>query len=707
MPQSPADSTANAPSTATGGGKGAAAAGADAAALNRQEQTANGQGALPTAASAQGAASAAPEASVFEQSSTPPETSGATQASPAKNPEAPKKQTLTLLQKLGLAKVKAPKPKATETVPAPASSPKLTKQEQLAQDKEMKQTEQRYQQGLATLRDLLAPASMEICGQHIRIGGTYAKTFYVFAYPRYLEANWLSPVINFDVTLDASLFIYPSDSAKVMKMLRNKVAQIQSSININRGKGLVRDPALEAALQDAEQLRDELQRGQEKFFHLALYFTVYADDPEKIKKTQASLESILGGKLVLSRPADLQQEHGFNSVLPICSDELEIFRNMNTSPLSTSFPFSSSELTGNSGILYGLNRHNDSLILFDRFSLENANSVIFAKSGAGKSYAVKLELLRQMMLGTDVLVIDPENEYESLCKAVGGSMLRLSLNSERRMNPFDLPEKLGEDESIPDMLRSNVIALRGLLSLMLGELTPTELGIIDRALLDTYALRGITMQTESLEGLEVPVMGELEDVLRGMEGAGGLVDRLSPFTTGSFAGLLNARTNVELGQGMVVFCIRDLEEQLRPLANFLVLNFVWNRVRSQKRKRILVVDEAWSLMAHDDSAAFLAGLVKRARKYELGVTTITQDVEDFLGSPFGKPIISNSSLQLLMKQSPSSVEQLQKTFHLTEGEKYLLLNSGVGQGIFFAGQSHAAIHIIASATEDAILTGGS
>ncbi|QQS59944.1 ATP-binding protein [Candidatus Peregrinibacteria bacterium] len=569
----------------------------------------------------------------------------------------------------------------------------------------LKEAEKQYREGMATIRDLIAPSSMEVNFQWIRIGDTYAKTFFVYSYPRYIEANWLSPIVNFDVTMDISMFIYPSDSAAILKMLRNKVAQMQSSMHMNREKGMVRDPAIEAALEDAEELRDQLQRGQEKFFHFGLYFTIYADDPAKIKKIQANFESILGGKLVLTRSADLQQEHGFNSILPICSDELDIHRNMNTSPISTSFPFSSSELTSNEGILYGLNRHNDSLVIFDRFSLENANSVIFAKSGAGKSYALKLELLRYMMIGADIIVIDPENEYEKLCNVVGGSILKVSLNSDRRINPFDLPKPLKDEVVKPgDLLRANIITLHGLFNLMLGKLTPTEEGLMDRALISTYALRGIRMDTENPGEVDPPTMQDLQEVLEGMAGAESLAERLEKYTRGTFSGLFNQRTNIDLDGQMVVFQIRDLEDSLRSVAIFVILNFIWNRVRSSLKRRLLVIDEAWTLIQHEDSARFLYGLVKRARKYYLGVTTITQDVEDFLKSDYGKPIISNSSMQLLLKQSPSSIDALQKVFNLTEGEKYLLLNSGVGQGIFFAGMKHVAIQIIASYTEDKIIT---
>jgi len=410
--------------------------------------------------------------------------------------------------------------------------PKITKKEAT----ELKKAEEIYEHGLTTIKDLIAPSSMQIKFNELRVSDMYARSFFVYSYPRYIDVNWLSPIVNFDVTMDISMFIYPTDSAVMMKVLRNKVAQITSSIHINQEKGMVRDPALETALQDAEELRNKLQRGQEKFFHFGLYFTIYSQDEKKLQKIQTRLESIMGSKLVLTKRADMQVEHAFNSCLPLCTDELEINRNMNTGPLSTSFPFTSSELTSNEGILYGLNRHNDSLIIFDRFSLENANSVIFAKSGAGKSYAVKLEILRSLMVGTDVIVIDPENEYQELCDVVGGTYLKVSLNSEQRINPFDLPLALKDVETKPgDLLRSNIITLHGLLNLMLGNLSPQEEGLLDKALIDVYALKGITMETPNPSDFPVPTMEDLYDILSSMTGAEDMAQRLQKFTSGTFS----------------------------------------------------------------------------------------------------------------------------------------------------------------------------
>lgn len=582
-----------------------------------------------------------------------------------------------------------------------SSSIPLTEEEK----KKMLEAQQIYEKGLVSIRDLIAPSAMEFSYNGFRVSGMFAKSYFVFDYPGFIETNWLSPIINFDVTMDISMFIYPIDSATIMKFLRNKVAQLRSSISLNQEKGNVRDPALEATLQDAEELRDALQRGIEKMFQISLYFTVYSDDEKKLEKITKQLETMLGGKLVLIKPAFLQMEHAFNSCQPMAVDELGVIRNMNTNPLSTAFPFTSSDLTSNEGILYGLNRHNDSLIIFDRFRLENANSVIFAKSGAGKSYAVKLEILRSMMLGTDVIVIDPENEYESLANVVGGSYLRVSLNSDKRINPFDLPLGIKDEETKPgDLLRSNIINLQGLFNLMLGKLTPEEEALLDKALIDVYALKGITIETPNPGEFEPPTMEDFYQILQTMEGTESLTKRVEKYVTGTYSGIFNKLTNIDLKSGMVVFCIRDLEDQLRPIAMYVILNYIWNRVRSSLKKRIMVIDEAWTMMQYEDSARFLYGLVKRARKYYLGITTITQDVEDFAKSSYGKPIISNSSLQLLLKQSPASIEALQKIFNLTEGEKYLLLNSGIGQGLFFAGNKHVAIQIIASYTEDKIIT---
>lgn len=590
---------------------------------------------------------------------------------------------------------------AGQKISAALAEGQLTAQEKA----EIVTAEKVFQEGLSSIRDLIAPSSMQIDFNGIKLSGMHAKSLVIFTYPRYLDSNWMNPLINFDATMDIAQFVYPIDSGAIMKVLKRKVAQMQSSLRIDQEKGNVRDPALETALQDAEELRTQLQRGQEKFFQFGMYMTIYARSEKALKKATKQVESLLGGKLILTRETSLQTEQAFNSTLPLCLDELEVMRNMNTGPLSTTFPFSSSTLTGNDGILYGLNRHNDSLIIFDRFSLENANSVVFAKSGAGKSYAVKLEILRSLMIGTDVIIIDPENEYENLTQTVGGTYLRVSLTSDRRINPFDIPKPLKDEDVQPgDLLRANIITLQGLLKVMLGDITPVEESIMDKALIDVYAIHGITMDTVDPQEKTPPTMEDLESVLGSMDGGQTLAQRIQKFTTGTYGGIFNKPTNVDLSSGLMVFCIRDLEDALRPIAMYIILNYIWTRVRSELKRRLLIIDEAWSVMQHEDSAKFLFGLVKRARKYYLGVTTITQDVDDFVNNGYGKPIITNSSMQLLLKQAPSSIEPLTKIFNLTEGEKYMLLNSGVGQGLFFAGLKHVAIQIIASFGEDKLVT---
>ena len=559
-----------------------------------------------------------------------------------------------------------------------------------------------YKEGLTTLRDLLAPTSLKFESSYFELNGKFGRSFFVLAYPRFLSSNWLSFIIQAEGALDVAMYIYPIDSETILKKLKSKVGEIGSQMSINQEKGMVRDPMLETAYQDVESLRDNLMQGTEKYFRFALYFTLYADDLKELDKNSSTLESALGAKLIVTKRALLQTKDGFNSTLPLGLDELDVANNMNTSPLSTAFPFVSSDLTGNDGILYGINRHNNSLILFDRFAMENANSVVFAKSGAGKSYAVKLEVLRSLMVGTEVIIVDPENEYKHLADAVGGTYLSVSLNSGSRINPFDLPVAIeGEDNT--DVLRSSVVNLLGLFSLMLGKLNPTEEAFMDKAIWQTYAKMDITAESD-FKTVEYPTMNDLIEILNGIVGAESLAQRLSKFTEGTFAGLFNQPTNVILNNQLVVFSIRDLEDELRPIAMYIVLGYIWNIVRSELKRRILVLDEAWIMMQHEDSARFVFGMAKRARKYYLGLTTITQDVADFMASPYGKPIVTNSSIQLLLKQSPAAINIIAETFFLTEGEKYLLLESEVGEGIFFAGLKHAAIKIYASYVEDQIIT---
>jgi type IV secretory pathway VirB4 component len=559
-----------------------------------------------------------------------------------------------------------------------------------------------YEAGVLELQDIIAPSALKISPKQLNLGEKIVRTFFVISYPRFLSESWFSPVINLDKVFNISIFIHPIDTAKVLRQFQKKVAEVQSQINARSAKGLVRDPMLDTAYQDLESLRDNLQQAQEKLFDVGLYITLYGDTEDELDKIESEIKSILESKLIYVKPALFQQEQGFKSILPIATDLLEVHSKLNSSPLSSIFPFVSFDLTSDKGILYGINRHNASLVIFDRFSLENYNSVTFAKSGSGKSYCTKLEILRSLMFDTDVIVIDPEKEYQFLAEATGGKSFDISLNSTSHINPFDLPVP-AEDESPSDVLRSNIINLVGLFRIMLGGLTPEEDAIVDRAIAETYALKDITPDSD-FSNVEPPLLSDFELVLTGMKGAESIVQRLSKYTRGTWAGFLNKPTNININYKFIVFSIRDMEEELKTVAMYIITHYIWNAVKRNRKKRLLVVDEAWIMMKSDDAASFLFSMAKRGRKYFLGLATITQDVEDFLKSPYGLPIVTNSSILILLKQSPTVVDNLQKVFNLTDEEKYLLLESNIGEGMFFVGLKHVAIKIIASYTEDQIIT---
>jgi type IV secretory pathway VirB4 component len=559
-----------------------------------------------------------------------------------------------------------------------------------------------FESAALELRDIIAPSALKITPRDINLGDKIVRTLFVISYPRYLADNWFSPIINLDTIFDVSIYVHPVDTAKILKQFQKKVAEVQSQIQIREEKGLVRDPVLDTAYQDIEALRDQLQQAQERLFEVGLYISIYADSITDLDKIESEIRSILEAKLIYIKPALFQQEQGFRSTLPLANDELGVHSKLNSSPLSSIFPFISFDLTSDKGILYGINRHNSSLVLFDRFSLENYNSITFAKSGSGKSFATKLEILRTLMFDVNVIVIDPEREYEYLAEAVGGRYFNISLSSNNHINPFDLPIAR-DDESPADVLRSQIINLVGLFRIMLGGITQEEDSIIDRAITETYAMKDITPDSD-FRDIEPPLLSDFELVLAGMEGGDSLVQKLTKYTKGSWAGFLNQPSNVDINKNLVVFSIRDMEDELKPVAMYIVTHYIWTAIRRELRKRLLVIDEAWWMMKSEDTASFLFSMAKRGRKYYLGLATITQDVDDFIKSPYGMPIITNSSIQILLKQSPTSMDNLQKIFNLTDEEKYLLLESDVGEGIFFAGLKHVAIKIIASYTEHQILT---
>lgn len=581
--------------------------------------------------------------------------------------------------------------------------------------REQQEVERQFREGITGIRDFIAPSSLEFESSQLKIGTRIARTLYVYGYPRQVFTGWLSPIINLDEALDISMFIYPVDSKIVLENLRKKVSQLEADIQINTEKGKVRDPGTEAAIQDAEELRTRLQVGEDRFFRFGLYITMYADSLEEMSYIQRKVEGIFGQQLVYTKVASVQMEQAFNSTVPQMTDQLMIKRNFNTGALSTTFPFTSADLSQEEGILYGINMHNNGLVIFDRFTQENANMVVFAKSGAGKSFAVKLEALRSLMMGRQVIIIDPENEYERLSEAVGGSYVRLSLNSSTYVNPFDLPTVIDSEEA-DNALRANLITLHGMLRLMMGSthqkddgstgagITAEEEADLDMALINTYAARGITNDPHT-HTAQPPTINDLYDTLVNMAGTGpSLAQRLRKYTEGTFSGIFSNQSNVSLENNFIVFNIRDLEDELRPVAMYIVLNYIWNRVKSDQKERFLIVDEAWQLMKYEDSSNFLFSVAKRARKYSLGLTTISQDVEDFLTSRMGRAIVSNSSMQILLKQAPSAVDLVAETFKLTSEEKKRLSQFPVGQGLFFAGSNHVHLRVDASPTETQLIT---
>ncbi|MGB9882953.1 MAG: VirB4-like conjugal transfer ATPase, CD1110 family [Microgenomates group bacterium] len=554
--------------------------------------------------------------------------------------------------------------------------------------------------GLTSIKDIIAPSFVEVDFNHLKIDDKYYRTLYVVGYPRYVSANWLYSLITFDHPLYISMYIYPTESKNVLQDLKRKIAEMEATIENDIKAGKVVDPAVQVALDDALALQAELAKGAERFFQFGLYITIPADSLEELNRLTKEVDSVLSSLLIVARQATLQMEEGFKSTMPIFYDKLQVWRNMDTTSLATTFPFATASLTKNEGILYGINEHDGSLIIFDRFTLENSNSVILGKSGGGKSFLVKLETLRLLMMGVEVIIIDPENEYEKLTKTMGGEFIVFSSSSQYKINPFDL-EKINVG---PDELSNKILDLHSLMRVIMGELTPSQDALLDRALVMTYKQKGITQDPETFNN-EPPLLEDLYKVFIGMETAEGkeMADRLEKFVSGSASGIFNQRSNFDIKNQLTVFGIRDLEENLRPVAMYIILDFIWNKVRRDPKRRILVVDEAWYLIKNKDSGAYLHSFAKRARKYKFGLTTITQDVEDFLSTDEGKAIITNSSLQIILKQSTAAVEKIAEVFFLTGGEKHFLLQAGVGEGLFFAGHNHVGFQVIASPEEKELI----
>ncbi len=590
-------------------------------------------------------------------------------------------------------------------VDLPFDLPFLSKKKKEKKDnkpEQKKSTIDKLSEGMVSVKDVIAPPAIEVDFNDLKISNTFFRTFFVAGYPRFVNANWLSPLINFDHSLDISMFIYPIEGKGILENLKRKIGEMEAEIQTDLERGRIANIQTKVKLEDAHSLQEQLAKGSEKFFRLGLYITLPEKNKKDLNSISQKMQSTLGSLMIVSKPATLQMEQAFKSTLPACKDKLNITRNMDTTSLATTFPFTSSQLTANKGILYGINEHNESLIIFDRFSLENANTLVLAKSGAGKSYMVKLEALRSLMFGTEILVIDPESEYRDLCESVGGEYINFSLDSPQKINPFDLSGMESENESA---LSQKILSLHALFKIIMGEVSPTEEAILDQALVLTYKQKGITQDPATFSN-QPPLLEDLYKVLVGMEKKESetMAAKLERFVKGSLRGVFDQQSSVKLNNPFTVFSTRELEDKLRPVAIFMILDYIWTKIKRDRKKRILIVDEAWYLMQHEDSANFLYSIAKRARKYNLGLTTITQDVEDFLHSDHGKAIITNSSIQILLKQSPAAIDLLAKTFYLSQGEKNLLLSADVGHGIFFAGANHVAMNVVASEEEHKIIT---
>jgi len=550
--------------------------------------------------------------------------------------------------------------------------------------------------------DAIAPQTIEEDFDYLKINDVYFRTIFIGGYPRFVSPGWLEPVVNFDSSLDISFYVYPVDGKSVLDDLRRKIAEMEAELSTDIERGKIVDPSTTAKLEDAKSLQEQLVKGIERFYQFSFYITIPANSVEELNHVTKQIESQLGSLLIVSKHALLDMESGFLSTAPFGMDRLNITRNMDTTSVATTFPLTSSELSSDRGVLYGINSQNESFIIFDRFSLENSNMVIFATSGAGKSYFVKLEAVRSLMTGTEVIIIDPESEYKPLAEAVGGEYISFSFNAPAKINPFDLAQIREEGEN---QLGQKILSLHSLLKVIMGQITPTQEALLDRALVMTYRNKGITMDPDT-QGKEPPLMEDLYKTLIGMEvpDALDLSARIEKFVRGSFTGIFDKQTNINITNPFTVFSVKDLQDTLRPIAMFIILDYIWTRVKKDLKRRILIAEEAWQMMKYPDTAQFLWSVVKRARKYYLGLTTITQDVEDFLSQDIGKAIVTNSALQVLLKQSPAAIDKIGEVFYLSQGEKNLLLAANVGEGIFFAGPHHAPIRVVASEEENKLIT---
>ena len=572
--------------------------------------------------------------------------------------------------------------------------------------------ERRFARGTRSLADLLAPAAVEVARDHVRLEYQYARVLAVVGYPRTVSPGWLVPILEFEHPIEVSFHIHPLESASIVKLLGHKLVQLQSSRLVDLRSGRLADPEREVAFEDAERLRDALQRGEQRVFSVSLYVLLRAGSQRVLDDLTRRVETTLDGMLAHSRVAILEQERAFRACMPTARDDLLVYRNLDTSSLATTFPFTSSSLSMERGVVYGVATRSQSPVIVDPFdaSLENANLAVFAMAGAGKSYFVKLMALRNLLAGVDFLIVDPENEYGGVCSAADGQFIRLASTSAHHLNPFDLPPPGATATDAPDPVAEQVTAMLGLLNLMLaergGSLDPYERSVLDRSIYDAYAAVGITADPAT-HTRPAPVLADLQTSLEASrdDAAAGLAARLRRYTRGSLAGgLFAGQTNVALNRRLVVFNIQTLEEELRPVAMHLIANFVWNRVRRERRPRLLVIDEAWSLLRYAEGGEFVSGVARRARKHYLGLVTITQDAADFLRSDHGRAVLVNAAMKLLLKQDATTVDAVAEAFQLTTDERQYVLAANKGEGLLFARGARMALSIEASPAEHRLAT---
>ncbi len=557
-----------------------------------------------------------------------------------------------------------------------------------------------FEFGGQDLVDLISYAGLKEFSSYLELDGKYLRTLFISGFPYIATTGWLNNLINFSHSVDISYHIELVDPLLAIPKLTRKITELESRRRVMLQQGKIVGSEVLDPLDSAINLKDRILRGQEKLFQFSIYITISEDSLLELDKTTRLLEATLATKLFYIKTASFQQLDGLQTMLPRGENLLSQKRNLDSSSAALTFPFISSEFVQESGVLYGINRSNNSLVILDRFSLNNANSITFAQSGSGKSYFAKVEILRNLMQKTKVIVIDPEREYKQLSDSLAGTYTKLSLGSKEKINPFDFSlSSYGSTHSLGEHIQD----LTEVLSLMCEGFSIEEKAIIDKALIKTYKKFGWTLRSKKAQGKSYPLLKDLYEILK-LDGETKLVAKFEKFVKGSLATVFNSQTNIELKNRLIIFDIKDLPESLRQIMLVIVANFVYNQVKRAPQKRLLVIDEGWLLLEHEESARFVSGLTRRARKYFLGVSIITQQASDFLNNTYGKAIASQTSLRILMRQDTTTIKSVVEEFKLSEYEENFLLTCDKGEAIIIADQNHIAIKIIASEKEHPLIT---